>query len=394
MLVPSQLLLLQWAKELREELPHAAMLLAGAGNDGWKDRRRLQSMTDADPSLGPRIVLATMQTASSLDFIAKVSGGNHLMIVADEVHQSGSPNNSRLYTVPSGPRLGLSATPTRYGDPDGTSRMFGYFGPVVPPPITLNDAIRAGRLVPYEYFPHPVHLNAAEAEDWTALSRSIRQEMARQGDDEGGRRSALSERAKMLLIRRSRIAKKAAAKVSLAVDVLTTNFRTGQSWLVYCEDSDHLGLILAALREAGLEASEYHSNMTGDRDATLAWFRTFGGILVSIRCLDEGVDIPSISHALILASSQNPRQFIQRRGRVLRKSPEKDLAVIHDAIVVPVNSELEQDQMGLLKAELLRAIEFSQHGINRAAGAELRSIAIDMGIDPDTLIDDGIEGDD
>ncbi|MGN6304204.1 MAG: DEAD/DEAH box helicase family protein [Mesorhizobium sp.] len=391
-LVPSQLLLEQWAKELREEVPSAALMLAGGGNDGWKKAGRLQSMTDPDPSLGARIVLSTMQTASSLDFLNLVRGGDHLMLVADEVHQSGSRRNSNVYNLASGPRLGLSATPQRFGDQDGTARMFQYFGEVVPPPITINDAINAGRLVPYEYFPHPVHLSATEAEEWSKITHSIRQEIARQPTDSNGKKS-VSERAKMLLIQRSRVAKKATAKVALAVSVLKNHFEKGQSWLVYCEDADQLGVVLGSLKDAGIDAVEYHSSMSGDRNATLTWFRTFGGVLVSIRCLDEGVDIPSISHALILASSQNPRQFIQRRGRVLRKSPEKDLAVIHDAIVVPVNAEDESDQMGLLKAELVRSIEFSSHALNRAGGAELRAIAIELGIDPDTLTDTGIEGD-
>jgi superfamily II DNA or RNA helicase len=131
--------------------------------------------------------------------------------------------------------------------------------------------------------------------------------------------------------------------------------------------------------------------MEGDRHATLEWFKTFGGLLVSIRCLDEGVDIPAISHALILASSQNPRQFIQRRGRVLRKFPGKDYAVIHDAIVVPVSLELEPEQTSLLKAEMLRSIEFANNALNKSAGAELREIATNLGFNPDTLTDAGIE---
>jgi superfamily II DNA or RNA helicase len=125
--------------------------------------------------------------------------------------------------------------------------------------------------------------------------------------------------------------------------------------------------------------------MAGDREATMDWFRSFGGILVSIRCLDEGVDIPAVSHALILASSQNPRQFIQRRGRVLRQAPGKALAVIHDAIVIPVDPEEDSEQLGLLKAELLRSVEFADNALNRMAGAELREIAIRMGISVDSL---------
>lgn len=117
--------------------------------------------------------------------------------------------------------------------------------------------------------------------------------------------------------------------------------------------------------------------------------------MVSIRCLDEGVDIPAVSHALILASSQNPRQFIQRRGRVLRTAPGKHLAVIHDAIVVPISLESEPDQTSLLKAELLRSIEFAENAINKMAGAELRDIAATLGYEPGERVDAGIEeGDD
>lgn len=115
--------------------------------------------------------------------------------------------------------------------------------------------------------------------------------------------------------------------------------------------------------------------------------------MVSIRCLDEGVDIPDVSHALILASSQNPRQFIQRRGRVLRRASGKQVAIVHDAIVVPVSAEDEPEQVNLLRSELVRAIEFADHAINKGAGAELRGIAIRMGIDPQDLLDNGIEED-
>ncbi|MGN6641363.1 MAG: DEAD/DEAH box helicase family protein [Verrucomicrobiota bacterium] len=383
-LVPSQLLLEQWAKELAEEIPSAALLLAGGGNNRWKATRRLESMTAPDVELGPRITLAIMDSASGDEFRKRIQQGHHLLVVADEVHRMGSPGNSRIMEVEAGARLGLSATPKRYGDPDGTKRIFDYFGPVIEPPMTLADAVKAERLVPYEYYPHPINLTASEAEDWRARTQAIRFEIARQKTDSQGRK-VLSERAKMMLIQRSRIAKKAAAKVTLAVQVLRQNFESEQSWLVYCEDSEQLHDVLEALKTAGMAAVEYHSNMAGDREATMNWFRSFGGILVSIRCLDEGVDIPAVSHALILASSQNPRQFIQRRGRVLRKAPGKALAVIHDAIVVPVDPEEESDQLGLLKAELLRSVEFADNALNRMAGAELREIAIRMGISPDSL---------
>lgn len=389
-LVPSRLLLEQWAKELADEIPEAVMLLAGAGHSRWKGSSRLRGMTDSDASLGPRLVVATMPTASSDEFRKGVAQGDHLLVVADEVHQIGSPQNSLFLQVDAGSRLGLSATPQRYGDPDGTAKIFDYFGAVVPPPITLADAVATGRLVPYEYHPHPIHLTATEAEEWLKETKAIQQEIARSKTDEGGGK-ILSDRARMMLIKRARIAKKASAKIKLAADVLESEFEAGQSWLIYCEDGGQLTDVLIALREKGMSPIEYHSNMSGDRDATMDWFKSYGGVLVSIRCLDEGVDIPAVSHALILASSQNPRQFIQRRGRVLRQAPGKALAVIHDAIVTPVDPEDEKDQLGLLRAELVRSVEFANHALNRMAGADLREIAINMGINPDDF--DEREGD-
>ena len=390
--VPSRLLLDQWASEIKDEIPEAALLLAGGGNNAWRAPHRLKGMTAADSAHGGRIVLATLQTASMDAFRDAVVDGDHLLLVADEVHQIGSPQHARIMTLDAGSRLGLSATPVRYGDSDGTRRIFDYFGGTVPPPITLVDAIEAGRLVPYEYFPHALNLTAEEADEWRNYTDKIRREIVRQRPDDAGVRP-LSDKAKMLLIQRSRVAKKAANKVRLTCDVLKEHFEKGQSWLVYCEDADQLAQVLAALRQEGMIPVEYHSKMEGDRGATMSWFRSFGGILVSIRCLDEGVDIPDVSHALILASSQNPRQFIQRRGRVLRRAPDKQVAVVLDAIVVPVSACDEPEQISLLKSELVRAIEFANHAINKGAGAGLRDIAISMGIDPDGLLGSGLEED-
>ena len=329
-------------------------MLAGSGNTKWKQTGRLAAMCDPDTSLGARVVIVTMKTASSAQFRALVGSGTDLLIVADEVHQTGSPQNSKCLEINAQCRLGLSATPKRFGDPEGTSKIFDYFGPVVPPAISLPDAIK----------------------------------------DEAGHK-VLTERVKMLLIQRSRIAKKATAKVDLAQRVVLSEYAEGQSWLVYCEDSEQLAEVIDLLRSNGMSPIEYHSNMSGDGEASLEWFRKYGGVLVSIKCLDEGVDIPAVSHALILASSQNPRQFIQRRGRVLRKSDHKYMAVVHDAIVIPVDPESEPDQLSLLSSELVRSVEFAANSINRSASAELREIAIRMQIDVDGLLSlEGIEEDD
>jgi superfamily II DNA or RNA helicase len=224
-------LLDQWAEELRDEISDAALLLAGGGNDRWRVPHLLRGMTDGDSLLGGRIVLVTMQTASTPEFRANVVAGRHLLIIADEVHQIGSPQNSTIMEIDAGARLGLSATPTRYGDPVGTAKIFRYFGPIVPPTITLADAVEAGRLVSYEYFPHPLHLTATEAANWKDITHAIQLEVRRQKAAEDGKKP-LTERTKMLLIKRARVAKKAAGKVRLAVDVLKAHFEAGQSCLL------------------------------------------------------------------------------------------------------------------------------------------------------------------
>lgn len=392
-LVPSQLLLEQWRAEIEEEIPDATVLMAGAGHVKWKDGGRLRAHTSPDLGMN-RIVLATMQTAASDLFLKNIFGGNHLLIVADEIHQIGSPFNSKALSIQAGSSLGLSATPIRYGDPEGTAKIFERFGPVIPPPITLQDAIKAGRLVNYEYHPHPIHLDEEEAASWKNLTKQISFELAKLKNDHSSTKAGLSDKAKMLLIARSRIAKKARVKPGLAASVICKEFEEGQRWLVYCEDSDQLGQTMFLLAQGGLRPMEYHTGMAGDRPAALEWFKSFGGVLVSIKCLDEGIDIPAVSHAFILASSQNPRQFIQRRGRVLRKSGDKQLAVIHDAIVVPVDPQEESDQISLLKAEMIRALQFSDAALNKGAGTRLRTIALGMGLDVDHPTDTGIEEED
>ena len=140
-----------------------------------------------------------------------------------------------------------------------------------------------------------------------------------------------------------------------------------------------------SLKEEGFSPLEYHTNMNGNSTATLEYFKNFEGILCSIKCLDQGVDIPKISHAIILASSQNPRQFIQRRGRVLRTYKDKYKAVIYDAIIMPVSLEHEPEQFSLLKSEFQRSFQFANTATNSSAAIELASLAIELGIDPEEV---------
>lgn len=390
--VPTQVLMDQWRTELGAELAEVdpRVLLVGAGHDGWRKPNVVEAFTMA--SGNPRVVLATMQTASTPEFRSRVRGGQHLLLVADEVHRVGSPQYSGLCSIDAGGRLGLSATPKRYGDPTGTATLLEYFGRVLKPPFTLRDGIEAGRLCPYTYHVHFVDMTQEERDRWRALTKDLKRELAKTSR-QGGDRTPLSEAAKRIAIRRATIVKSAASKPAAALQVVRDHYADGERWLIYCDDQVQLGETVRLLRDAGLQCSEYHSAMEGDAQTTLEYFAIAGGLLVAIRCLDEGVNIPSADHALIMASSKNPREFIQRRGRVLRVTETKLTAEIHDIVVTPPEEDFDQDELSILRGELARAVQFARDALNRSVVFDLRAIAMDYGIDPATMADSGMEDD-
>jgi superfamily II DNA or RNA helicase len=389
-LVPSELLLEQWREEISRTLAdqQPQVLLCGAGHVRWRDDSLLGAWSRSGTR--PHIILSTMQTAASEDFRQTIRPGPHLFVVADEVHRLGSTEHLKILSLDSGPRLGLSATPRRAGDPVGTHAIFDYFQGVIPPPFTLKDAIESNSLTPYLYYVHPVELSDEEQSAWHSLTLRIKQDAARNANKPEDRASDYRKR---LLIERARILKGAARKVPLSLEVIRERYENGQRWIVYCDNLDQLQRVLAGLRSSGINAGEYHSAMSGDRSQTLRLFDHHGGILVSIRCLDEGVDIPSVSHALILASSRNPREFIQRRGRVLRKAEGKGVAFIHDAIVVPLMTSNEDSAVDLLAGEMTRAIEFGRNALNPSSVTELERVALRFNIDFQELAVSGYEED-
>jgi len=391
--VPSELLLKQWLVELRHAFSglDARILVCGGGHSKWRTQQLLRSWTRSSLPGGPRIVLATVQSAASRAFRNLCSDGEHLFLVADEVHRLGAQDAQNILSLKTGPRLGLSATPERAGDPGGTQVVFEYFNGIVPPPFTLDDAIAAGALTPYTYHIHRISLTEEEQEEWSKLSLEIRMLYARSlgaKTDDGN----FQERLKKKLIRRARIVKAAAAKVPAAVRVLSEHYKKGSRWIVYCDDQKQLTDVIAAVRqEFSREVREYHSAMLSDRMNTLALFDQVGGIVVSIRCLDEGVDIPSVDSALILASSRNPREYIQRRGRVLRKFEGKSVASIHDVLVTPRFDVDEPHETAIIEGEIVRAIEFGKSALNPSCISDLERLAIEHEIDFEKLRSAGIE---
>lgn len=390
-LVPSKLLLYHWRDEIVEKMSDydRKILLCGDGNNSWRKPGTLYNWTSPDPDLH-KVVIAMMDTAVKNEFLNAIHQGEHLLVIADEVHNMGAPLKQHFFRIDAAARLGLSATPERFGDPDGTKAIFDYFGELLKPPFTLQDAIKGKVLTPYYYYPQSITLTEQEQQDWDDISRKIAKHYAISSSKGGNEKDSFIE---MMQIQRARIIKKAENKKKKVLEIIQEHFQPGQKWLVYCEDKDQLREVNHMLLRNGISSYVYYADMEGDKEITLEHFKQNGGVLVSIKCLDEGVDIPTTTHALILASSKNPREFIQRRGRILRKAKGKNFSFLYDVIATPAaSSSIHDKSLNIVYGELGRAIEFGEGARNKAScTTDLKLIAIDYGIDYREFVDGGYE---
>ncbi len=360
--VPSKLLHAQWQKELRSEIEDVQIVAVGAGTP----LSGMENIIREATSSGPTVVVVTYMTACKDSFLKSINLDKKLLIVCDEVHTAGQPTfRSFLETNFEGPRMGLSATPERYGDLEGTDRIFEFFGKILDPRFTLQDAIEAGRLTPYQYDFELVSLDHEEYERWYEFTRRISRAFAIQGNSQG-----MPESVKRLLTERARISKKAQGKISVCYRIVKNNYKRGDRWLVYCSDRDQMGEVKNSLKDLNLPIMEFHQAMLGGKDETLDIFEREGGIMLAIKCLDEGVDIPAINRAVILASSTNPREYVQRRGRVLRSAANKNSAHIWDVLVTNPEGKL------ITKFEALRAIEFATTSTSVSSRIALQSLIL------------------
>ena len=367
-LVPSIILHKQWIKELEMELPDRQIILLGAGNS-LRGRESIfrTALSQQSGELG-KIVLSTYSMACKDALLDLISVEEETLICADEVHNIGANETQNIMRrIQFGGRIGLSATPARKGSADETSVIQEYFGTTLQPLFTIRDAIAAKRLVPYNYFFRTVTLLPEEEEHYTELTIKIKKTVAM---NKGKFPTDKKEAAffQNLLIKRAAIIKGASQKSDLARDVLQEKFVAGDRWLVYCQDQFQMGRVKEELIGAKYPILDYHQAMKGDASRTLEFFTREGGVMLAIKCLDEGVDIPEINRALILASSTNPREYIQRRGRVLRARDDKYSADIYDVLVLDANGML------LSSGEAERAIEFADEAQNSATKIELRML--------------------
>lgn len=319
-----------------------------------------------------------------------------LLLVVDEAHNFGARSLANLLDNRCTYRLALSATLERHRDEEGTEILYNYFGKKCIE-YSLERAIKEEKLTPYKYYPILVFLDEEELEKYEQLSFELSKHIKKNKNG----RVVIDSYGEILAIKRSRIIAGATNKLEKLVEVITP-YKNESFLLVYCGathviapssdvsevDENEIRQIEAVTRILGKNLSMKVSKFTSEenieeRNAIKQHFKNGDDLqaIVAIKCLDEGVNIPSIKTAFILASTTNPKEYIQRRGRVLRKSPEtgKTFAEIYDFVTLPrsldevsgLTEESMKRDISLVKNELRRVIEFCSLSMNAMEGTQL-----------------------
>ena len=310
------------------------------------------------------VVVVSHDMLCTSEFQAAVAAFNCArLLIADEAHNLGRP--SFIADPPEffEHRLGLSATPTRQYDEEGTEALLGFFGPVVFR-YTLEEAV-GNCLVEYDYYVHPVCLTKPEMDEWFDLTGKIKQNAWRSDG------SKPDEYLATLMRERRALLETASGKISVLADLLNEeDTRDLKHTLVYTSDKGPAQLenVNQLLRDRNILFHQLTAEETTSREQTKGIIKSFQEgeiqVLTAKRVLDEGVNIPQICKAFILASTTVERQWVQRRGRLLRtcSAIAKTHSVIHDLLSLPPGMEegLDPDARVLVRSELRRAQEFAR----------------------------------
>ena len=284
------------------------------------------------------------------------------LLIADEVHNLGSEGFISDPPAFFDYRLGLSATPIRQYDEEGTEKLFAFFGPGVFQ-FTLEEAI--GRcLVEYEYYVHPIELTEGEMDKWYVLTEKIKKNAWRQKDQD-----ADDEYLMKLLRDRRALLENAENKIAALEEVLTSEgFKKLRHTLIYASDKapQQLKEVNALLKAHSILFHQLTHEETRNREKTRKITQSFQEgtlrVLTAKRVLDEGINIPQIEKAFILASTTVERQWVQRRGRLLRTCSEtgKTHSEIHDFIALPLDLDnIDDTARSLIDSELKRIQAFA-----------------------------------
>ena len=309
-----------------------------------------------------------------------------VLLIADEAHNLGAPKYRKILDPKYSYRLALSATFNRHHDDEGTEVLRSYFGETCIE-YSLEQAIRDGMLTKYKYYPAPVTLDDDELDEYQRLTK----ELGRCFKSTGGQR-AITQRGEIIAQQRARVVAAARNKLEVLKDLIT-GYSQDRHLLVYCgaaslmddengqddmdKDIRQISVVVDMLgNDLGMAVSKFTSEEDmSERDVLKKEFSN-GNIqaLVAIKCLDEGVNIPNIRTAFMLSSTTNPKEYIQRRGRLLRLSPGKEYAEIYDLITLPFSvedaSSLPLDDIRgmytLINNEVERGFEFARYAQNFA----------------------------
>ena len=380
---PLNHLLKQWGKNIKEFDIEDEIIFADSSIYNWKNKMMDILYDLKNEVINKLIILTTFATLSSSDFIKMINKIEfNTLLIVDEVHGCGAPKvrigllDKYLY------RLGLSATPKRWFDIEGTEELFNYFGdtvyefPLKKAITTINPATGETYLVPYEYMPYFVELTEDELERYEEQTKKIAQNYFRVKD-----KKKKLEYYTLLLTKRQQIIKDASNKF-IAFEEILEDISQINHCLVYCS-FNQIGKVQDILNSyksqniiqhkfTGIEGKKPEDRFNGlsEREYLLEQFaRGIYQVLVAMKCFDEGVDVPSTKIAIILSSSGNPKQYIQRRGRVLRRYPKKEKATIYDVIVLPTlikisNPILSEIEKRIIEKELKRYKEFASIALN------------------------------
>ena len=345
------------------------------------------------------VVNKTLTDVKFQEYLKQFNSNTKMFFVGDECHHHASTkiiNSLPLCQF----RMGLSATPYyddfSFIEYDDTKKeaITSYYGGIVAE-YDLSNALSDGVLTPYNYYVHPVHFNYEESVEYVQLSKDIAKKFAI-GETLDYENSLLTS----LLSKRTRLLGNLSDKIrALNNTLMLIDENDKKHTLVYCGDGSvevtgetsirQVDLVSQVLHEASWTAQKFTSN-----EGSLSRVRIMRAFkdeeidsLIAIRVLDEGIDVPACKTAIIMASSKNPRQYIQRRGRILRKAKNKTHANIHDYIIIP-SKEIMDNGYGkkLLMNEFSRIIEFNSLAINSSITKNnIREIIDENGIDLEEL---------
>mgnify|MGYP004452621297 CR=1 FL=1 len=391
---PYQHLVEQWVEDIERFNMAPTIGYSASKQKNWKKRLE-NDVLDFSMGIIDTFCFVTTNATYSTKFVSDLISqlGSDTLLLVDEAHNFGSPSLKKCLYPSIAYRLALSATLDRHGDEEGTQVLKDYFGEKCIE-YDLNRAIREKKLTPYYYYPKVVYLDEDEMEIYKDISYQVSKECHR---DKRGRLN-ITDKGKRLLLQRARVVAGAKSKLDV-LRKLMDKYKDDTHMLIYCgatrvqtfdadsseEDEEGERQIVAVSKilgnEFGMKVTHFTANESAEeREMIKSRFSKADPYqaIVAIKCLDEGVNIPSIKTAFILASTTNPKEYIQRRGRVLRLAEDKPYAVIYDFVTLtrPVDevnpySPDYNCERALARRELLRIKEFSEMALNSRESDEL-----------------------